>query len=397
MVPAMMEHLLFDDILYGEEAREEHDTFTEILRRFEVETLDAQNLLEEVIENPAARGELFDQLHDHLLVQDRVLASLRDLDSRELAEALVSGRRSDVSGGGQSWARYFDLLPVPNYFFQRDPQIVVGDRVVTSSMATSARSRESLISRIAFRHHPQLDGATSHFDMRGEVDPTAAPPGDVSLACLEGGDVLVVSPEILLVGISERTNRRGVEVLAEHLRQVESSFLHLIAVELPSTRAYMHLDTVFTIIDQGTCLGHAPVILDGSPETARIYRVDLAAEQLTFSVQPPLLEALAGLGLELDMVPCGGEDPVNQQREQWTDGANAFAVAPGVIVLYRRNRKTTEELAARGWRIIDEAAALAHPNLADGECTAITFFGNELSRARGGPRCMTMPLSRRSV
>jgi arginine deiminase len=97
------------------------------------------------------------------------------------------------------------------------------------------------------------------------------------------------------------------------------------------------------------------------------------------------------------MVPCGGEDPVNQQREQWTDGANAFAVAPGVIVLYRRNRKTTEELAARGWRIIDEAAALAHPNLADGERTAITFFGNELSRARGGPRCMTMPLSRRSV
>ncbi len=397
MVPAMMEQLLFDDILHGEEAREEHDTFTEILRSLGVETLDTQQLLAEALVDAEAREDLFDDLERRREIPHSAWAGLRDLSAVELAATLVGGRRSSTLAGGRDAVEYFELLPVPNYFFQRDPQIVVGNRVITSSMATAARSREALLSRIAFRYHPDLAQPTVPFDLRGEPARRADARDRFLGPCLEGGDLLVASPEILLVGISERTNRRGVEVLAEHLRQVDSTFLHLIAVELPATRAYMHLDTVFTLVDQGVCLGHAPVILPGSPETARVYRVDLAAERLSFSVQPPLLETLAELGMPLEMVPCGGEDPVTQQREQWTDGANAFAVAPGVIVLYQRNRETTAELARRGWRIVDEAEALAHADLRDGTPTAITFFGNELSRARGGPRCMTMPLQRAAL
>jgi arginine deiminase len=199
--------------------------------------------------------------------------------------------------------------------------------------------------------------------------------------------------------VSERTNRQGVEVLAEYLRLEETPFRHLIFVEMPSKRSYMHLDTVFTLIDRGTCLAYLPVIAPGGPESARVYYVDLYARELTFAVRPSLLKALSDLGVDLDVVPCGGsQEVIDQQREQWTDGANAFAVAPGVVILYRRNRKTIEELGRRGWRILPEEEVVAgQHDLLDGRPAVVTLLGNELSRARGGPRCMTMPLEREGV
>src|SRR4029079_15318561 len=125
-------------------------------------------------------------------------------------------------------------------------------------------------------------------------------------------------------------------------------------------RSYMHLDTVFTLIDRNACLAYLPVIGPGGPEEAHVYYVDLTARELSFAVRPSLLKALADLGLELDVVPCGGStDPVDQQREQWTDGANASALSWGVIVLYRRNRRTIEELRRRGWRVLPEEEVLA--------------------------------------
>ena len=264
-------------------------------------------------------------------------------------------------------------------------------------MATPAREGEPLLARLVFRYHPEW----SQDEGLLEIDrpPVGAPEHDPTLAypTLEGGDVLVASREILLVGISERTNRRGVEVLAEHLRREETSFRHLVIVELPARRSFMHLDTVFTLIDEGMCLGYAPIIGAGGPRGAHVYLVDLTARELTFRVASRLLKTLAGLGLELDLVPCGGEDPIDQEREQWTDGANAFALAPGVILLYERNRHTIEALGQRGWRILDEAAVLerGEPVLDSGR-TVVSIAGNELSRARGGPRCMAMPLERRA-
>jgi arginine deiminase len=271
----------------------------------------------------------------------------------------------------------------------------MGSRIVVSSMATPAREREPLLARTIFEHHPALAGHEALFEI--DVPPTGAPQHDPYFPYpnLEGGDVLVASPEILLVGLSERTNRRGIEILAGYLRRVETSFRHLIMVELPRKRSYMHLDTVFTLIDRNLCLIHVPVIRPGGPEEAHVYTVDLHANELTFTLRKSLLEVLRELGLELDVVPCGGaHDAVEQEREQWTDGANAFAIAPGLILLYRRNRKTLEELARRGWRILSEEEALSgrHDLLAGP--TAVALYFNELSRARGGPRCMTMPLER---
>jgi arginine deiminase len=213
---------------------------------------------------------------------------------------------------------------------------------------------------------------------------------------VEGGDVLVASPEVLLVGLSERTNRWGVEALVRGLRTAGTSFRHLVVVELPARRSYMHLDTVFTFIDEGTCLAYLPVIAPGGAEAGHVYSIDLAAEDLAYRLAKDLPTALHELGISIDLVPCGGDGSmIDQQREQWTDGANAFAIAPGVIVLYRRNRRTLDTLSRRGWRVLSEDDVLKRrvPVLGAGP-TAITLLGNELARARGGPRCMTMPLER---
>jgi arginine deiminase len=398
MVPSMMETLLFDDILDGDEAREEHDLFSQVLRQAGVEVFEAQDLLAGVLANPEPRRRLLDELEAEYGVSFSQVRQLDELPPPALASALIEGIRAPAETSDVGRLQFFELNPVPNYFFQRDPQVVMGNRVVISSMATGAREREPLLARAIFEHHPAFAPA-GIFEI--DVPPSGAPQHNPHFPYpnLEGGDVLVVSPEIVLAGLSERTNRRGIETLAEYLRREETSFRHLIMVELPRRRSYMHLDTVFTQIDRNLCLAYLPVVQPGGPESAHVYSVDLSARELTFTLRPSLLQALKDLGLDLDVVACGGaQEAIDQQREQWTDGANAFALAPGLIVLYRRNHRTMEELARRGWRVLpgEEVAAGKHDLLGGGPAV-ISLWSNELSRARGGPRCMTMPLERDSL
>jgi arginine deiminase len=396
MPPSMMEQLLFDDILYGDEAREEHDLFSQVLLQAGVEVLDGETLLAEVLREEGPRSRLLDELARDYGVAPGLVGKLVELPADRLAAALIEGVPASPDAIEAGKRKFFDLAPLPNYFFQRDSQVVLGNRVVCPSMATAAREREPLLSRTLFEYHPALQGHAGLFEI--DVPPEGGPQHDphYPYPSLEGGDVLVASPEIVLVGMSERTNRRGVEVLAEHLRREETPFRHLIMVEMPAKRSYMHLDTVFTLIDRHTCLAHLPVIEPGGGEAAHVYYVDLYARELTFAVRPSLLKALANLGMEVEVVPCGGpSEAIDQQREQWTDGANAFAIAPGVIVLYGRNRKTIEELGRRGFRILpEEEVAAGRHDLVNGGKAVITLAANELSRARGGPRCMTMPVER---
>lgn len=390
MVPSLMEQLLFDDILDGEQARREHDSFVAVLQAAGVETLDPQDLLADVLGRDTVREQLFDRLRSQGM-QDTLSAELRHMDPGALAGCLISGLRFNAASGNSSDGSFYRLPPTPNYFFQRDPQVVFGDRVLVSAMATSARAREPMLSRTIFQHHDALAG---HRDIV-----TLASPEELqrqNAPQLEGGDLLVASSEILLVGMSERTNRRGVECLAAYLRNHETTFKHLIVVELPARRSYMHLDTVFTFVDHHQCLAYTPVIDGQGPESGHVYRIDLEHEDFTYAVCKDLATTLDELGSGIELIPCGGaENIIDQQREQWTDGANAFAIAPGVILLYRRNRRTTDELARRGWRIIGEEQVLSGQEAVLGQGpTAITLLGNELSRARGGPRCMTMPLER---
>ena len=395
MVPALMDRLLFDDILDGELARREHDFFRRVFEASGVETLDPENLLAETLTEETVRDQLFATLERDHRMPEPVVRELEVLDPATLATTLVNGLRApDPERLDGRLHTFYRLMPLPNYFFQRDPQVVLGDRVLISSMATEARAREPLLARTIFEHHPSLSRESRDVFRLAHPDERNPHPPHI-----EGGDVLIPSPEVILVGISERTDLWGAEALARYLRLHETSFRYLIMVDLPRKRSYMHLDTVFTFIDRGLALAYLPAIAPGGTEAGHVNCVDLRASKLSYTVCDNLPRALADVGIEVELVPCGGSRRlIDQQREQWTDGANAFAIAPGVIVLYRRNRATIEELAGRGFRVLSEEDVVENgvPVLGQGP-TVVALGGHELSRARGGPRCMTMPLEREAV
>lgn len=398
MVPAMMEELLFDDILHGERAREEHRRFRSVLRLLGTEVVEARALLAQALESEDARSFAVESLAG--TAPAACLERLRAAGEPELATMLIEGIRRDASSAHASAGEprdaadarnLFDLLPLSNWCFQRDPQVMLDGGIVIPSMATHARERETLLTRTIFRFHPELRAVPVWLDLG------RAGSGVRADAWLEGGDVLVLSPQVLVVGQSARTNRAGIEALAAALRRRESAPRWLIVVEIPRRRAYMHLDTVFTPVDRDAALVHAPVILPGGGEQAKVSEMDLHAAAPAFQERGDLLGALRARGLDLEPILCGGSDLLEQQREQWTDGANALALAPGVIVLYKPNVGTVRELARHGFEIFGSADLLLGRKdfpAAPVRRVCIQLTANEIARARGGPHCLAHPLVR---
>jgi arginine deiminase len=401
MVPGMMEKLLFDDILHGDLARREHEQFRRVLAKVADDVLDIQDLFVEALRDEAVKLAFIEDFRLLAGTPEETCELLRAMPSAQVAASVIGGVPWDDMWVHTRWEEEFDyrVRPIPNLLFMRDPASVIGDGYSVNSMATWAREREPLILSYVFRHHPRLEHHTDHDKWFDQVTPLIR--GEIKApVSLEGGDILVLSPKVLAVGCSERTQADAIHLLAESLRAHraghEDSFDFLLMVLMPKKRSAMHLDTIFTRISEDECLVYPPYFVEGSRELLNVTRIDLRHPELRMSTQPSLLRTLRAVGIDLRPISCGGEDPIMQQREQWTDGANAFCLAPGVITSYGRNIATAVALDRAGYRVVSAAEVLANASLEllDGRKYLVQIEAGELSRARGGPRCMTMPLSR---
>lgn len=397
MVPQMMYKLLFDDILYGDSARSEHQIFCNLLQRFNVVTIDTKQLLTDSIDNASEQDltNLILRISHFESYSADVCQYLLSLSKETLASTLIEGK---VNANPQTHEKsiYF-ITPIPNLMFARDPIIVVGDSVVTTSMAHESRQRESLLLRFIFCHHPEYQDTpllmdfTPHLHPKGDLVQGVSPE-------IEGGDVLVLNPDTVLIGWSERTNSQAIETLANALH-TQKKFKNLVMICLPDRRSVMHLDTVFTRINHNECIVYPPFFLENSSEHLPIIHFDLTKKAVTGLWNNSLLATLKKIGIDLKPIACGGESGIiSQYREQWTDGANAFCIAPGIILLYERNHMTIEALSKNGYHVLDQSEVLKadfQPNWKQKQ--VILFEGKELSRARGGPRCLTHPLLREGL
>ena len=372
--------LLFDDILFLGQARKEHQLMCDLFRKIvgrDDAVLQLSELLLDAFRNDDARLDFIDQLcrslpEKNLQAVDR---DLKRLSPEELHQFALTGE-SPLP---------IQMRPVPNLMFTRDLAAVVHDHVIMSYAATAARTRESILINIVLNHHPSFEAYRDKL--------VTLPPG----VTFEGGDLLVASPEVVLIGHSERTSFGGVMAVAHELFK-RTPVEHVLAVDLPKQRASMHLDTVFTFAAPGECVAFPPML--DAPSFGYAVHLQPGSEPGTFvsDMRPSFKEALHDLlDPNLTFIPCGGADLLSQKREQWTDGANLFAPSPGAVVGYERNARTLEQLRDHGYRVVSAESFLSfyeNSTFTPGEKVAIQLAGTELSRGRGGPRCMTLPIAR---
>jgi arginine deiminase len=404
MTQHQLEQLLFDDILSPPAAVREHDLMTELLRDAGARVIEMRDVLVAALDRAEedSRRQLLEAICEQRGVRE-ITDMLLEFEPSALASSLIGGLQwKDVAGPltlSRLRCQHLDsstsaLPPCPNLMFMRDPCISVRDRVVVGRMATAARIIESWLVAFAIEHSGLCGTGTLLFDQY-DLGRNQA------YRSLEGGDVLVLSPEVLMIGCSERTSAQTIERLArEHLFPAFPDLSRVYVVLMPEQRTVMHLDTICTQIDRDLFLAYAPQICPG-PEALPVAMLERNGG-LALTPQATVLDVLRDtLGRYTAVIPCGGDNPIQQQREQWTDGANAFAVAPGKILLYARNALTIRALADQGFeetaihwvqspteRAERIAEGLARPR------TVFSLPAGELSRARGGGRCLTMPLVR---
>ena len=376
LMPEYLERLLFDDIPYLKEAQKEHDAFADCLRQQGVEVVYLTDLVAESLTGPEVRREFLHQFLNESGVTD---ARTRDMleeylgamGDREMVSAMMAGvRRDKLRAAGGRLGDYlsaaedgypFAVDPLPNLYFTRDPFATIGTGVSLHKMHTATRNRETLFGKFIFEYHPKYKNVPRWYD-RGET------------SSLEGGDILVLSPRVLAVGISQRTREDSIDTLAETILSYDGTFRKVLAFNIPKTRSFMHLDTVFTMVDRDKFTVHPNIL---SSITVFVMELDEGGK-MKIHQEDGRLEDILKKHLELDkvtLIPCGEGSEIDAAREQWSDGSNTLAIAPGEVVVYSRNYVTN--------RALEEAGIRIH-----------TIPSAELSRGRGGPRCMSMPLWR---
>ena len=375
LVPDNFARLLFDDIPYLKVAQQEHDRFAEILRRNGVEVVYYIDEAAKALENPGIRDRFIREMLDEVSfssrgVKEAVYAYLIGMKPRDLVEKVIAGvRKSDITEYrpktlaekiDEAYPFYMD--PMPNMYFTRDQGACIGNGISIHHMSTATRRRESLLLRYMYEFNSSFApaGTERWYDYN---DPYS----------LEGGDILVLSKDIVAVGLSERTTAAGIETLAGNLL-TRSDFRKVLVFNIPKKRAFMHLDTVFTMVDYDKFSIHPEI--EGP---LQLFELTAGAgggihmKSMTEDLAAILAEELGLPAVKL--IRCGGDDVMAAQREQWNDGSNTLCIAPGKVITYERNYVTNDLLDKSGIEVL-------------------TMPSSELSRGRGGPRCMSCPVNR---
>lgn len=379
LTPDTLQRLLFDDIPYLEVAQKEHDEFATILKENGVEVVYLEDLMAQVIDlDPEIRETFIRQFIYEAGVRTPKYRSLvyeylmNIKDAKELVLKTIEGIKIDdiVKEQAKLGESLVDMIepdslfvcdPMPNLYFTRDPFASIGNGVCLNKMYSVTRNRETIYAEYIFNHHPDFkDKVDKYYDRYNEFH-------------IEGGDILNLNESTLAIGISQRTSANAIEELSKNLFSDENCQIDtILAFEIPNSRAFMHLDTVFTQIDYDKFTYHPGIM-----ETLKVYEITKNNDKIKVVEKKGSLEMILEeyLGIDITLIPCAGKDPIAAEREQWNDGSNTLCIAPGVVIVYDRNNITNKVLRENGLKVLE-------------------MHGAELSRGRGGPRCMSMPLIR---
>lgn len=389
--PSSPNYLLFDDLVDVRAAADEHQQLCDVLASV-AEVIPFQRLLAETLRDAGKRDLLVRDVVAHEGLRAAQRAAIDDLDAETLAAAMVVG----TVNGRVDGEHLFD--PAPNLIFTRDLAAVVGQTIVVGNANKAARRRETMLAWTVFEGHDLFaDARIARSSTRVHQAGGSAP------LTVEGGDVLVISERLAVIGASERTSWAMIIRLATEL--LDQGLERVLVVEMPKQRSSMHLDTVFTMADRNVGVVYHPLLKPGGPEEAKVLGLRKEGGNTVIDdLDSHLLDALAGEGHGLNPVLCGGGHPIHAQREQWTDGANYVALGPGVVVGYARNHRTAVSMGEAGFEIMSPQGYLSMLNadfsgdadalFASGRRIAVHLVGSELSRGRGGPRCLTCPVWR---
>lgn len=372
LTPNALDELLFDDIPDLEKAIEEHDNFAKIFRNEGIEVVYLEDLMAETLDQ---NGNLREEFLEKYLKEANISDELAFKESKKLLESIKDtkefvlktmsgitlkelGIKNDKVIYNQ---KYTAINPMPNLYFTRDPFSSIAEGVSINSMYSVTRSRETIYADYIFNYHKDYKG-TKNFYGRGK---------DYHI---EGGDILNINENLLMIGISQRTELDAIRVLAKNvLEDKDNDINEIIGVNIPNERAYMHLDTVFTQIDVDTFTYHPGIISTFHAVKFSLKDYEMIEEFIEKSLDDLLKDALK---LDkINLLPCGGGDPIAALREQWTDGSNTLAIAPGKVIVYKRNTVTNQMLELN-------------------DIEVIKLDSSTLTVGRGGPRCMSMPLIR---
>ena len=379
LTPDSLQRLLFDDIPYLKIAREEHDEFARILMMNGVEVVYLEDLMAEVldlnpdikekfikqfvyeagIKTPKYKNTVINFLMGYSDNKELVLKTMEGININELTAMERDMEHSLVDLVTEESKFLAD--PMPNLVFTRDPFASIGNGISLNKMYAVTRNRETIYAEYIFEYHPDYKGTVKYYDRYNPYH-------------IEGGDILVLNDHVLAIGVSQRTLPESIEQLALNMfKDPECSFDTVLAFNIPNSRAFMHLDTVFTQIDYDKFTYH-PGIMD----TLQVFEIkeDIMEGVKVREINDSLENILEKyLKKDITLIPCGGGDKVISEREQWNDGSNTLCIAPGVVIVYDRNNITNAVLRRYGVKVLE-------------------MHGSELSRGRGGPRCMSMPLLR---